>query len=333
MRTARQSKDRIKRKRCWAVTKNFRRCNTQRTQLFFCREHRQLKYIVPIVIAIFTLLSSFASIESAWLRTSVSPNKASVASNEITQKDGTANKDTGDGPFAIQPLWLYQKPPVPKFGDHDGTDLMDGFELILALRILNRTDKQILISDFQYTWWILNPISAYEDFNKTSLTTQTFLDQDSGKELSLREILEGLQGGYIHGSALTPFYVYKDESDLAEATENKFTPKSFSNQAWRPFKLEPYQELFIQLRVELEIHMKDGKHFALNLKGKKDTEEFHKLLPLFFGAKNVNDVERTFYLVIQSSAGREAYELKDVFWFSGASFYVPKEYLNTAPKK
>lgn len=217
MRKVRHSKNKIKRRRCWAVTKNFRRCNTQRTQLLFCREHSQLKYIIPVGIAIFTLMSGLASIESAWIRPGLSPYfKRSGNGSANTNKVGEASNassiamiEDDRGPFAIQPLWLYGKPPTPKFGAHDGADMMDGFELILAMRILNRTDKQILIDDFQYTWRILNLVSSYEGLNKTDLITQTYLDPSSGSQLTLREILEEVQGGYLHSSAIKPLGLMK----------------------------------------------------------------------------------------------------------------------------
>ena len=332
--------NKIKPKKCWALTKNFRKCTSRRTRFIFCREHGRLPYLVPIGLAILAVVSGIASIDSAWLRRGSNydarlPDKASTSVKEpthvTTRQNQLAYKNDGNDPLAITPLW-YQKPPAARVTDHDGVDMVEGLDFTIPLRILNKSDKVVLIDELEFTWQVLDPLSNYEDFDKVDLATKMYIDPDSGKEITLKQVLEKVQGGYVHGSAVEPLYKYKDENEMADAALNNFIPKSVANHIWSPFKLEPYEDALIHIRLELDILMKDGKHFALNIKGQKEADEFYKLIPLFFGAKNVNDLEQTGQLLIKSNAGNLYYELKAPIMFAGATLYIPEEYLNNKQK-
>lgn len=276
--------------------------------------------------SIFALTGIFFAL---WIPHLVRPfGSAGIPTSGITGIDTNTNSRREDEPLAIQPLWGYEKPPGPRMTNHDGDDFADGIKFIVAMRIVNRTARVILIDNFRFTWQILDPTSAFEEFGKTDLRLRMFADPDSGKPVTLQEALASVSGGYIDGSADAPFFKYPNENEMLEATGSNFMPKSASNHVWPPLKLEGYEEVFVHLPVELDILRKDGKRFALSLEGQNEAAEFYKLVPLFFGAKNVNDLVRKGQLIIQSSDGELIYEMSGPIAFAGATLYLPRELLN-----
>ena len=52
-------------RRCWGVTRNFRRCGRYGDWTLFCHDHR-LQPIKAVSVLLFTVLTGIASIQSAW---------------------------------------------------------------------------------------------------------------------------------------------------------------------------------------------------------------------------------------------------------------------------
>ena len=109
-------------RRCWGLTRNFRRCGRQGDWTFFCDDHR-LQPLGGVSFIVFTVLGAVASIQSAWFPALRNKPSAAAGGTTAITRQVTANTPEAKEPQSgIRP----SNPPAVASRQKKATHETDG---------------------------------------------------------------------------------------------------------------------------------------------------------------------------------------------------------------